>query len=1817
MPAMPKVGQNPSGLLELKGATIDPGLTQDMQDAKDLYAQASLIDPNKAKSILKNLSVNPNASAGLVTAMGLENMDPKNQLTQTLAQIDAENQKQRLLKSQTEAQKIQDEKFQNSGFGKIWAAIKGTSRNVFLAASTPLEFVTAFARAGYVDKLSDITDSLNKKIPYVWDQLTLWQQLKRMNQGQNLGTGFFPSETVGAGAAARAAQIGTRSMPMYDDKGNVLKDAQGKPILRPWSPGGDPLAAIVSNGHPDGVVGSIALAFGDLASSFAVDPMLAAGNAAKIAKLQAAEARAKGAFAVAEKLSKKADDLAEAQKLVEISRKEFIGADNFAKKIDLTEARKASDEAQDVLKNKDSVYLDSAIAAQSPRATNAKWFAENMTLDSAKQAVNDARSAYADLVDQGRVVKGVYSAEKLVEKTKTEYQQTLKDIKALKDAGKVPNTPYLDQTREEYRAAQKALEDLKAKAKRPDVPTDIELSAAKQKIVDATSAYKGAKKFLNEQKSIHSETLKDVTRNAFLKAKAAQDAFDKANARRTLEEVLADRNATLEEKRKAYSDAVYRQAGIKGDIANAPVNYDALEGFLTSGTGKGVIARLAAENDPQAIWRMTRKGGFPVDLCVDIAKAQNANEAAVAISRYIGRSVEGKVVRSGALADTSIPAVRYVEGAAAYARENYPVADKMAKLFADKMNATSLSKNSALRVGKKFWDITSYIPKEAIRRYNVIIPDGKLLSIHELEPLMIAVDNFADAVRLPGLTKEKLINDIINAEDDSKRGYIASVGLMNAIQADKIAKIDPKLAEQLQKATRAFINGHEQMQNYYASRLVHNAEATIINLGKESQNISGPILESQLLNSHIYMPSPIEIMRLTGKFQKYAPYRWSQKVSDVLISRFWKTMQLLRPAYVIRNIAEEQARVFGMGHISFFNHPLSAMALWLGRPTGGATRQFLNKLNSRRHDVFGNDWNALPDEETLANEENAHRLLNGYVDLQSNEVRGAYGSKDLNLLAFKNMGRVGKGHPRFYDGLANELRIYASSEMASFVAGRTTKQIEKDIAEGMSREDAVVKHFLEGPGRTSYKRWADSKPQQQRDWLYTTDGAKASLYTGVDSNGVPRSVASQIEALTSGDRKLKELIASKKAITDKGVVKIPSARDAANNALKHSKKFSSDGIGIPDINEEFARSLEDNFGHLKFQDANVNVPMKLFKADMKNTSNFVQWFFDVATKFEKTTTMGPEFQQAYWDAINEIAPSLNAAAKESLEQVAKKSLSPLRSARGKNIGDNHPVWNAFKKAGDGPMTLDDAHIYADSVAREAVKNLFYDATEKRQLFHMLRLIAPFGQAWEDTIHRWLEIGNQNRIQVYKLEKTINWLSDPISSNLYKITDANSTYDPTQGFFWQDQYNQRMFWVPFTGTLMNAAAKFVSGANVPGGPVAMGANPMSFNFAFGTGTPLPGIGPGVTIPLSMIQTFAPGRTFVDNMPDAVRNWIFPYGASDFSTGIASAILPNNWNRIAGSLFHIEPTYAATFAPTMGYLASSGDYNLDNPDDATRLVQQTDAFARWFSGMRGVIGLFSPVTLTPQFLAKDGSGNVMLQVQLYHDFQSKLIDNQGDYNKTVSDFLDLYGPDAVFAMIGKYKGSAPKADAGTYGILKKYPDVLAKYKDVFGYIQPSGVFSAAMDKFEMTSGMKEYKNAQDVVNAANELRYYAAKDRLIVMANAEGWDKDMIRQANASLDASFGGGPTGQSDPKKAERQLVQLKELAYDQRFGSLPGMQGLRDYLYARDAAILATGKKTLRGDSSIDQRQWLADQAYEILQNDPGFQNMYDTFFARELEGK
>lgn len=1300
--------------------------------------------------------------------------------------------------------------------------------------------------------------------------------------------------------------------------------------------------------------------------------------------------------------------------------------------------------------------------------------------------------------------------------------------------------------------------------------------------------------------------------------KAATTARDLALKEAELEELVKQTNEAVEAwksstgfaklaREEDVANAVKKQMQVADEYDNTVYDPNAIASFLSGSNGAPIVDALAGMGFKQ-IYALGkgggRRGAFSVEQAKELAAATTREEVLGTLAKYIAN---GEVVAD--VLETGTKVGNAIRGLA----NSRIVPGKAVEVF-------NSVKGLGARGVAKLPLVGNYLSKLS-QNYSVIVPGGTLVHASDKDALVSAIYNYGRATNVPENVIDDLVNTVVYADDASAVGYAATGKLFDEIfKANAVRSgVD---ADALKEATRVFENGREKMASYWAERHAAGAKLDYIMANGEKKTITGPHLDSEYLNSMVYLPPAQDILDIISMTARVGGKNVEavKEMATTLTNNYWKRIVLVRPAYILRNIAEEQIRVLGTGHISFFNNPLTAMAMWLGRSDSPSTwRRLFDRFDPYKNTVMGTNFKLGSASDEILAEVTAHDAKESYIQFMANTAVSSFDNDVQVAMKFAGFGRVAYGHPRWWEGLASEIRILSNS-----ISGRVVART------ALGKEQAGVDFVLRAGGKKEWEQFANAQPKDVRDWLLTDEGAMNYLFTGKNDKGQLTSVRARVEEAAGqngeASQAIKNLIAFGKIQGEGLNISVPKGLQSAENSIRNAEEVSKGKKALKDINQEFAAILKNTFeGKGNWDELEMNVPVAEFakkgKEKRGRVDTFTEWFFDKSIQFEKNSTMGPEWRQKYWDTIADIAGALDTAAVARLKTVAEESLTPLKNWKGKPIGKQHKVWQAFERTKeDGNVTLEMAHEYASTVANRHVAELFYDASKKRLLFHQLRLILPFGQAWENTISAWSKIALNNPMEVYKIQKGLNWLTSPESSALYQLTDAKDYYDPNQGFFYTDPLDgQRKFFVPFLATGMNFLTNIVFGKPAISGPYAAAATPQSFNFAFASGSIIPGVGPGLSMPLAALDKagISPLQVLPFGLRDAAYKFIFPFGNPDFEQGFLEGFLPGNWRRILAP-FGIEGGYAAAFGPTMNYLASSGEYNLDNIEDQARLMKDSDLFSKWFTFFRGVTGLVSPFPITPTGLTTLEEGNTLLSTALFNDFKQLEVAAGGDKAKAYRDFFDLYGPNYVFAIISTSTG-AP-TNLYTYELIKENPEVVDAYPDTYGYAYPGGGYSQELYRWQRRMGNKERFSTEELMQRATLLRYYAAKDTLQARSLGEGWDADQYEEASRNLVNSFAGaGLKYEADPYREKRVKEQLMRMALDDKFDDSDAVQGLRDYLYLRQQAVEASGSDTdsLATKGAAPQRQWLAQQAKDIISRHPDFQNMFYAFFKKELEAK
>lgn len=1311
------------------------------------------------------------------------------------------------------------------------------------------------------------------------------------------------------------------------------------------------------------------------------------------------------------------------------------------------------------------------------------------------------------------------------------------------------------------------------------------------------------------------ESAKNIQRLAFLDSQLEENV---AAVRQAFDDVKFASSATKADKEKVFQSLLDEQLKIADEADNLVYSPNAIADFLNSPKGIAMLDVLA-DMDFKQVYLLGksrgRQGGFTVNQAKALAAASTREEVMAALAPGIaGGEIVANVLEEGTKAGRAIRAT----GAQA-AVLGSKIAPNPVKIVAGKTAAVTsgVVGRGAAYVAKMPW--MAKMTEEVNRSLNTVVGNGKFVHSEDIDNLVNTVINYGSAAKLSTETIDDLVNTIVNADDYANAGYVASARLFDEILR---ANIDKKFIDEkkLKELTRVFENGRSEMGNYWTQHHIRGAKLDYIMVDGKKVTISGPHVDSELLNSAVYFPPLKDILNTISLANRYLKLGKIKDPLDWFSNNLWKKIVLVRPAYVIRNIAEEQIRVLASGHISFFNSPITAMGMWLGRETSSnPVRRMLATLDPYKHTVTDESFKLGSAADEFSIETAAHDMAFDYIKMLQERGISSFDS-DLNKVTTMRGYEVREfGHPRWWDGLANEIRILRESTAARAVL--MTKPGE---------EAAAIDYLLRGNGKKDWDKFVNAQPVANRDFWRSEDGLRAYLFTGKNADGQDVSLAMRIFQVAGRDgmssTAIRSLILTGKFEVDGVSIIVPTSLDSAANSLRNADEIEKTGRSVKDMNQEFAAALRKSFdGEGNWDGIVYKVPKTevAFNAKENPFNSIPRWFFNTAVKFEKQSTMGPEWRQSYWDAIRSIAPALDADAVGSLQSVATKSLSPLRSWDGRPIGAKNKVWEALNSAkGKGSFTKEEAHQYASTIANKRVADLFYDASRKRLLAHQVRLIAPFAQAWANTIGTWSKLAANNPYEVYKISKGLGWLSSPASSSIYSATDAKDFYDPNQGFFYRDpETGERRFFVPFMSTGLN----FLS--NVTGmkglstqGPAAFSTTPQSFNFAFASGSIMPGFGPGMTMPITVLDKlgFNPLNLLPPLMRDRVNKVLFPFGETDVSQGFLEGIfLTPNYKRLLAP-FGPEAGYASAFAPSLNYLATSGDYNLDDTGDQQRLLKDADRFAKTFTMFRGLFGFMSPFPLTMEGLTTKDDGSTALSASLYKDFRDLEVAAGGDRNKAYADFLDLYGPNYIFAIIG-YSSGTP-TNLMSYELLRDNPDVADKYPDTYGYIYPGGGLSQEMMRWEKKRGNRTVLKKDEIIEKVTRIRYFAAKDRLMTRSAVEGWTKDQYDESLSNLSASYAArGLSITTDYFKDARIKSQLNAILDDERFLDSDAVQGLRDYMYLRKIALERAGRdpnSTLAVKGAESQRIWLAGEANRILASNPEFQKFFYAFFKSELEG-
>jgi len=1157
----------------------------------------------------------------------------------------------------------------------------------------------------------------------------------------------------------------------------------------------------------------------------------------------------------------------------------------------------------------------------------------------------------------------------------------------------------------------------------------------------------------------------------------------------------------------------------------------------------------------------------------------------------------------------------------------------------------------------------------AVKRMEALRPGSRMVQIDKAQDVIDSIIRYGVYAKVPAKEIQEYVGQVIN--NDGKFGSSAkNVDVIKSLftqignqlndqldesilykgQGTKANARKEELKLAMQNSVKLFLGGKTGEHVDSSRRVADGSDFTTYNddLGN-SVELGGIQLESELLNGYIHLPNVDEwgqVISRTGRvISRLKPVENVYEFARSIYDNFFRTgMLVFRIAYALRNSAEMQIRAFLNGHHSVFSDPFTLVGMTLGNfATKNKQGSFLNKAFSPyENTVLGTSF-EVGNDEALA---------------FANHVQGYFGAtRQGHALGDPRVyqSSISKGwqyvtfdSPNFAAGWANELITLHNSSLSRVALGGFPGAKSTN---GIEHQDAAVSWLL-GNDRialeTRQKLMAyDEKYKQIFDSPSMT---KDFLFDNVNS------VYNRVKQFTANDSVLEDFIRTGRWLgndIDFSLNKVPQLKDRI--------KDLQGALRVRFYNDPKQKEVISSW----MQQQNVRVPWSKFEQGKKGTGAF-DAFFKVVNKIERLGTVGPEFRLAYWDRIAELAPGLNASEIDRALKSANTTLTGMKrmmpDSKLVDVGTNHPAWEALNKAknnnSDGLLTLDEIHSVAMDYAAKEIEDLFYDAARRNNFWASTRLIFPFGQAWGNTLVQWTKLGAKNPIQIYKAQKVFNALEEEGSNSIYESPLTTWMYndyapgaapwdaDPNGGFFYQNNFGDATFAMPFGGKLANMGTNLLNkmnGIDVGAPATELEAGVASLNLAIGQESAWPG------------SSFLANMAIDAGLPDSklkqnIRNIVEPYGSRDVSQTAIPAwgskmiagvgALPVVGDQLSDFLSPFAPANKnRNVVDAQAILISSGQYNLTDAYDVKKLKDDTASLAATFTLIGGFAQNASPATPTFQYGVsldndqfdsnKEFNGMTYSLAFMSEVYKLYLAEAANDSMEAKSQMLADYGPPFLFAITGEREGFSqyPSSQAMQwYYENDSNKKLAAAFPDEFSLFFPKGDPTDVTSRLfldKMADNDRPYKTASQVTeeNVMTALR--VQRQRVDFMEANNFISSDQADAKRKEIEESYEGTKAGMEFNSNTATDRIEKIVKAFEASTSLQTTEAGkafslalqYRENALAQARKVSNNPAKTLGGVNSLPIRSAYQDDLDALLIEYPDFKLLHRTLFE-EYEG-
>lgn len=955
-----------------------------------------------------------------------------------------------------------------------------------------------------------------------------------------------------------------------------------------------------------------------------------------------------------------------------------------------------------------------------------------------------------------------------------------------------------------------------------------------------------------------------------------------------------------------------------------------------------------------------------------------------------------------------------------------------------------------------------------------------------------------------------------------------------------------------------------------------------------------------------------------GKYKNKSDYL--RTVSDVY-DKYFRPFYLIRVGYVLLQLGDSSARNALMGANSLLTHPMNTSRIAAGFTVGKypVTSKLLGKLAKRPVGPDGKPLLTFTDEQTVAYslQDEMNKELSEYFSQDTfrdyNRRTDSKVTKSLGWTTFKptdaeytetwakNLyANIVSGHDHM---LALVFDVEATGKLPAYLVNYKKANMKR--LHNATPQDVVYDYLWHGPGKKEREAligasWNENGNPLTRA-LGNPDTFRRLLYDANDS----ASYVSRAHYLTgSFDEDLSALIEDLR----KAHIEQRDAIDANGNATKSYVKTvrtgkDADGNYITtEVNISDDQAIEKL---IRATARKVSNPPPVIRGRVKDTQkknterirSGMSWFFGKAGDFEKATAHLPYYTNLFNSEVAKRVAFLSPEdARTTAENISKNfgKVPSEMDRRTKQI-----LRESLKEAsGDGSFTIEDITRSAHRSAMEQMTNGPYYGTQGRnQAAKDLVLMAPFFQASANSYKFYLKGGMQHKMRVVNATRLWRNSQTEESGALYDMMPGPDRADPSRGIVWLDEFGQSQLTVPILQ--FNVRTDMW--------------NPLNF------GEPLPGPGPGLTMPAALLMGRFPALEA--NTPIEFRNWINKYRPSDINDAksAAQAVLPGTM-----SLFIDEDAAMSNYAAAATALFAANRQEYLNPETGyfdehgkNKLANDAREYADTIAMGKQARSFFFRGGTSDERLVKDVNGNMVTAAVFYEDWKQSL-DSSGVAGQAYYEMIQKYGINNLMYLAGARQSVLQGTSEG-YDFALENEDVAMSVPDVLGAFFPATELADRSPDFQrlMTEmGNGERKGMEELAADVDKMLFQAETYKLeegLASGKLSSSQYDVEKKALAQR---YKLAIQEDRQGNWNDQILAQYRDAVGNEVLGATPQGQVIGAYLQYRDQLVAKhQDGETLVGVNDTALRAHLKAKGEELALAVPEFNTAWTKHLRWEVE--